>query len=81
MVRPVNNQSDINQSDIKKLEFAIYCTVLNQTDKFSIDDVVKKYEYIYDKETVYNVSKRLLKRFMDNGIVQEHFDDTYSVIV
>lgn len=76
MVRPVNNQSDI-----KELEFAIYCTVLNQIEDFSIDDITKKYEHLYNKETVYNIAKQLLKRFMNNGIIQEHFDGTYSVLI
>ena len=65
----------------KNLDFAIYVAVLAKTERFTEDEIVKEFEKYseLDLEKIRDRVKFLLKKWMDYGIIQEHWD-TYSVL-
>lgn len=69
---------DLN--DEKNLDFAIYSLVLAKTEEFSAEDLVQDVRSFQNVDTV-KVQSRvevLMKRWVDSGVVQEHWN-TFSV--
>ncbi len=70
---------DLNNT--KNLDFAIYSVVLSKTKEFSAEDiidVVKSYQNI-DEDTLHVRISTLLEKWVDSGVVQQHWD-TFSLI-
>lgn len=65
----------------ENLDFAIFSLVLSQKGEFSSQKLVsevRRYQHIDEKELMNRVD-RLLERWVDSGLVQEHWD-TFSVV-
>lgn len=70
---------DLNNE--RNLDFAIYSVVLAKTREFSVDDIIsdiKTYQNI-DDAILHNRISRLLEKWVDSGLVQQHWD-TFSLI-